>query len=178
MPYYDTPETDRAVELFSRWSERAGRFWQQPNRHETERIGDVIHIRNCNGDLARYRVLPDGNLRKQWLRTAWTNIALANGHASPELLAVLVSLIGTRTPGCHQATAGTAAGGGLVAGKANRLAAGLVGGRRTGLAPLPGPRFSQTRKESVHSGQILARIRTRPAVESKVGVSSKAEPQR
>jgi len=69
MSYYDTDQTDRAVELFSRWSERTGRIWQQPNRYETERIDDVIHIRNCNGDLARYRVLPDGHLRKQWPRT-------------------------------------------------------------------------------------------------------------
>jgi len=69
MPYYDTEETDRAVDLFWLWSKRTGQGWQQPNRYFTERIGNVIHIRNCSdSDLARYRVLPDGNLRKQWPR--------------------------------------------------------------------------------------------------------------
>ena len=70
MPYYDSVVTDRAVDLFWRWSERTGRFWQQPNRYLTERIGNVVYIRNCNGDLARYRVLPGDYLRKQWQWTA------------------------------------------------------------------------------------------------------------
>jgi hypothetical protein len=70
MSYYDDDLTDKAVSLYHRWSQRSGLIPQQPNRQETERDGDVIHIRNIKGELARYRVLPGGRLRKMWPRTA------------------------------------------------------------------------------------------------------------
>ena len=68
MAYYDCDETDRAVGLYFRWCEMRDRDAAQPNRLITKRKGDVIHIANCSWDLARYRVLPNGRLRKMWPR--------------------------------------------------------------------------------------------------------------
>ena len=69
MSYYATETIDRAAKMYFRWHERTGRFLQQPNRHECDQVGDKVRIRNCNGDLARYRLLPDGRMRRIWPRS-------------------------------------------------------------------------------------------------------------
>lgn len=68
MPYFDCDETDRAADLYFKWVARAGLVANQPNRQLSERVGDKVYLRNIQGDLARFRVLPDGRMRRIWPR--------------------------------------------------------------------------------------------------------------
>jgi hypothetical protein len=64
MSYYDCDETDRAVDAYFAETSRLGHEPQQPNRHRTERQGDVITVANSRRVLARYAVRGDGRLRR------------------------------------------------------------------------------------------------------------------
>ena len=57
MPYYDDEMTDRAVEAHRRWAlKQPGYIYDQPNRSETFRDGNMIYIAAYRF-LARYRVI-------------------------------------------------------------------------------------------------------------------------
>jgi hypothetical protein len=66
MPYYDDEATDEAAKAHHRWCVRngCGTTHDQPNRHDSERVGDVVYLRNGNRTLARYRVLEDSRVRR------------------------------------------------------------------------------------------------------------------
>lgn len=68
MSYYDSEIADRAVSALRRWTRRIGAVWQEPDGALTETmvVGGcaVVHVRNCNGLLARYAELPSGRLRR------------------------------------------------------------------------------------------------------------------
>lgn len=59
MPYYDCEATYKAVKNFTR-----DRSAPQPCRHESGRVGNIVTLRNVRGVLARYRVKPDGTMRR------------------------------------------------------------------------------------------------------------------
>ncbi|AGA31647.1 hypothetical protein Sinac_7616 (plasmid) [Singulisphaera acidiphila DSM 18658] len=61
---------DRAVGLYFRWHERAGRTAVQPSRVTCELIDSTIYIRSGDRDLARYRVSGDGKMRRIWPKAA------------------------------------------------------------------------------------------------------------
>ena len=64
MSYYANDLIDKAVELYFRDAERNGLQVDQPNRYGCEQIGKTVHIRSAHRVLARYRVHPDGYLRR------------------------------------------------------------------------------------------------------------------
>ena len=64
MSHFDTDETDRAARAYFRRGDRNGETLMQPNRYDSGFDGDVVTLANCNGVLARYRVQPDGRLRR------------------------------------------------------------------------------------------------------------------
>lgn len=56
---FDCEATEQAVRNFTR-DPQAG----QPCRHESGRVGNIVTLRNVRGVLARYRVKPDGTMRR------------------------------------------------------------------------------------------------------------------
>ncbi len=57
--------TNRAVHLYFGWMRRRGiASPDQPSRTHSGREGDRVILRNVRGELARYRVRPDGRLRR------------------------------------------------------------------------------------------------------------------
>jgi hypothetical protein len=68
MSWYDCDETDRAVEAYFRRAEREGLSVAQPNRYDSEfdPVAGLVTLRGgSRGEvLARYRVKPDGGLRR------------------------------------------------------------------------------------------------------------------
>jgi hypothetical protein len=65
--YYDCEETDRAVKLYYARARRIGgpdADPPAPGRVDSGRDGDIITLGNVTGVLARYRVQPDGRLRR------------------------------------------------------------------------------------------------------------------
>lgn len=61
----DTEMTDWAATLYFRWMSRRGvPSPDQPSRAASGREGDLVVLRNVRGELARYRITPDGGLRR------------------------------------------------------------------------------------------------------------------
>jgi hypothetical protein len=55
---------DRATTAYLGWCKKRGCLGDQPCRDRSEVVCNIIHLRNVNGDLARYRVADAGNLRR------------------------------------------------------------------------------------------------------------------
>jgi hypothetical protein len=53
----------RAVDREARQKGWVGAQLPYPARHATYRIGDVIVLANCNGEVGRVRVYPSGRMR-------------------------------------------------------------------------------------------------------------------
>jgi hypothetical protein len=64
MRYYDSDETDRAAAAYFRAGEREGHTLMTPNRYDSGMEGDTVFLRTGDRVLARYRVKPDGRLRR------------------------------------------------------------------------------------------------------------------
>jgi hypothetical protein len=61
---------DRAVNAYYRRCQREGRVYNQPARHSTviDDEGNLIQLRNCNGRLATYRIIPtEEGFRLEWV---------------------------------------------------------------------------------------------------------------
>jgi hypothetical protein len=69
MGWHATEAVDRAVDLYFRWGDRHGLTLMQPNRNDSEQVGDKVIPRDANGDLARYRIMDDGSMRRIWPRS-------------------------------------------------------------------------------------------------------------
>jgi hypothetical protein len=62
--YYDFEETDRAAAACFRSGEREGHALMTPNCYDSGMEGDTVFLRTGDRVLARYRVKPDGRLRR------------------------------------------------------------------------------------------------------------------
>jgi len=64
MSYFDDDATDRAAAAYARKGERSGLTLDQPSRSDSGREGDTVTLRSGGRLLARFRVRPDGTLRR------------------------------------------------------------------------------------------------------------------
>lgn len=82
---------NRAAAAYLAWCKRCGHEGQQPCKERSEVVGNTVHLRNVNGDLARYRV--DAKSRLHWLRDAGTTPAAGHGTLrTPGLLGETVEV--------------------------------------------------------------------------------------
>jgi hypothetical protein len=56
MIHYDNPMTERAVKAYLRRATSLGSSPMQPSSGSSERKGNIVILRNCNGRLARFKV--------------------------------------------------------------------------------------------------------------------------
>jgi hypothetical protein len=72
MTYFKCIESDliaRAGRALARRAERDGFLFNQPSSYSSEVVDDMVILRNCNGELARYRIVPRPNsddVRLEW----------------------------------------------------------------------------------------------------------------
>jgi hypothetical protein len=64
MSLYDDEATEKAIKHHWRWCERNGLIPNQPSSTDSERVGNTVYLRNCRGLMVRYRVSPDGRVRR------------------------------------------------------------------------------------------------------------------
>ena len=66
MAYYEDEQTDKAVRAYLDYHDRRGTTAVQPSRSEsgTEPDARTVVLRSGGRELARYRVKPDGSLRR------------------------------------------------------------------------------------------------------------------
>lgn len=64
MSRYDDDAIDRAARAHARHLSRNGFIPMEPSGYDSERVGDVVYLRNCNGVMARYKVMPGGSVRR------------------------------------------------------------------------------------------------------------------
>lgn len=62
VSHFDDEAIEKAAAHHWRWCERNGVIPDQPCYASSERVGDLVHLRNGNGPLASYRVRPDGRV--------------------------------------------------------------------------------------------------------------------
>ena len=68
---------DRAVNAYYRRCQREGRVYNQPARHATviDDERNLIQLRNCNGRLATYRIIPaEEGFRLEWGENLYAHI--------------------------------------------------------------------------------------------------------
>jgi hypothetical protein len=61
---FDDEATEKAAAHNRRWCERNGFIPDQPCSASSGRVGDTVHLRNVNGLIARYRVGPNGRVKR------------------------------------------------------------------------------------------------------------------
>lgn len=63
MPDYECDTTGRAMDLYFRLMRRRGVVSPAQPSRGSGREGDDVVLRNVHGELARYRLRPDGGMR-------------------------------------------------------------------------------------------------------------------
>ena len=56
MMHYDNLMTERGVKAYLRRAANSGGSPMHPSAGSSERKGNIVILRNCNGKLARYKV--------------------------------------------------------------------------------------------------------------------------
>jgi predicted ArsR family transcriptional regulator len=62
MSHFGDEAIEKAADHHWRWCERNGVVPDQPSASSSERVGNVVQLRNVNGPLASYRVRSDGRV--------------------------------------------------------------------------------------------------------------------